>query len=416
MKHCKRVEKRERRMQHLDEGTIHSWLDGVLSGDEAARVDAHVKECPECAAAVAEARGFIAASSRILTALDNAPRGVIPAAAPKRRIDPFVWRVAATVMVVAVGTLVVVRSSGRETEMATTSADTASNTLKAVEPMSIGDERTPEPTPPMRIQGGSTQRTPAIASERIARSLEKSAARTAVPDKVTTGNQAVAASPQVTDSKEEGAGALQSKTPVRENSAGAAQALSAIVPGAVPSSGYAGVEPRPPVMLRGKVGGVAAEDARSEIIPLKVIGTPRQIGAKVTLYEVAPGDTVTLTEVNAQLSEMVTTGIAMAAPQEARSAAKSGAVASPQRADPPAANAPDSQSATSPFVARRRAPSAPAAITAVEVANGVTTITWPDAITGNVLKLSGRIPETRLQRIKLRIERERAAAAAKKNP
>jgi anti-sigma factor RsiW len=59
-------------MQHPDEGTIHSWLDGALSADETARVEAHVKDCPECAAAVAEARGFIAASSRILTALDNA--------------------------------------------------------------------------------------------------------------------------------------------------------------------------------------------------------------------------------------------------------------------------------------------------------------------------------------------------------
>jgi anti-sigma factor RsiW len=79
-------------MQHPDEGTIHSWLDGALSADEAARVEAHVKDCPECAVAVAEARGFIAAASRILTALDNAPRGVIPAAAPKKRIDPIVWR------------------------------------------------------------------------------------------------------------------------------------------------------------------------------------------------------------------------------------------------------------------------------------------------------------------------------------
>jgi len=97
-------------MQHLDEGTIHSWLDGALSADEAARVEAHVKECPQCAAAVAEARGFIAASSRILTALDNAPRGVIPAAAPAKRVDPMVWRIAATVLVVAAGTLAVFRN------------------------------------------------------------------------------------------------------------------------------------------------------------------------------------------------------------------------------------------------------------------------------------------------------------------
>jgi hypothetical protein len=65
-------------MQHLDEGTIHAWLDGQLPRDEAQRVEAHVAECRQCADAVAEARGLIAASSRILTALDSVPREVVP--------------------------------------------------------------------------------------------------------------------------------------------------------------------------------------------------------------------------------------------------------------------------------------------------------------------------------------------------
>jgi hypothetical protein len=65
-------------MQHLDEGTIHTWLDGQLPRDEAEAVEAHVAECRQCADAVAEARGLIAASSRILTALDDVPREVAP--------------------------------------------------------------------------------------------------------------------------------------------------------------------------------------------------------------------------------------------------------------------------------------------------------------------------------------------------
>ena len=64
--------------QHLDEGTIHAWLDGALSPDESARVEAHVNSCPECAALVAEARGLMAASSRILSSLDAVPAGVLP--------------------------------------------------------------------------------------------------------------------------------------------------------------------------------------------------------------------------------------------------------------------------------------------------------------------------------------------------
>ena len=71
-------------MQHLDEGTIHAWLDGQLPRDETQQVEAHVAECRECADAVAEARGLIAASSRILTALDSVPGEVVPKQAPFR--------------------------------------------------------------------------------------------------------------------------------------------------------------------------------------------------------------------------------------------------------------------------------------------------------------------------------------------
>lgn len=60
-------------MQHLDEGTIHAWLDGALAPNEASAAEAHVQSCEQCARVVAEARGLIAASSRILGALDDVP-------------------------------------------------------------------------------------------------------------------------------------------------------------------------------------------------------------------------------------------------------------------------------------------------------------------------------------------------------
>ena len=67
--------------QHLDEGRIHAWLDGALPPDESARVEAHAGSCADCAALVAEARGLVAASSRILSSLDDVPGGVIPGSA-----------------------------------------------------------------------------------------------------------------------------------------------------------------------------------------------------------------------------------------------------------------------------------------------------------------------------------------------
>jgi len=108
-------------MQHLDEGTIHAWLDGALPAPEAAEVAKHAAECATCAAAVAEARGIIAGSARIVSALDDVPGGVIPsgrAPAPtegtsmwhRLRLTPGRAALAATILL-AVGTTLTVRSS-----------------------------------------------------------------------------------------------------------------------------------------------------------------------------------------------------------------------------------------------------------------------------------------------------------------
>ena len=79
-------------MNHLDEGTIHAWLDGELPADQARAVEEHVRDCRTCADAVAEARGLVAASSRILGALDDVPAKVIPQL-PVRKTRPM-WRAA----------------------------------------------------------------------------------------------------------------------------------------------------------------------------------------------------------------------------------------------------------------------------------------------------------------------------------
>jgi anti-sigma factor RsiW len=75
-------------MTHLNEAEIHAWLDGAVDATRSREIDAHLVECSACAAAVAEARGFIAASSRILNALDDVPVGVTPKRAPARAPAP----------------------------------------------------------------------------------------------------------------------------------------------------------------------------------------------------------------------------------------------------------------------------------------------------------------------------------------
>jgi anti-sigma factor RsiW len=360
-------------MQHLDEGTIHSWLDGALSADEAARVEAHVKECPQCASGVAEARGFIAASSRILTALDHAPRGVVPIAAPKRRVDPLVWRVAATVLVVAAGTLVVLQN-GTNKETLMSARAKIEQAPVVTEPTVAADEASPNT---------AVSDAPAIGLSRRAGTQSSRGDVDGRENKASAGGK----SPQV------------GKTGGVSDYAGAATPT-------VPTIAA-------PMVTRSRLSDVAAMDAAAEREQLRVVGTPRRIGAKVTLYEVAPGDTVTLTEsIPSYLSSIVVTGAAVAPTAQAAGAIQKSAAPSKARADA-AANARESQTAGG-VTAAAPAVSAPAPSAQTETANTLNTITWNDSV-GNTLSLTGRMPQSRLQAIRIRIERERAAAA-KKNP
>ena len=117
-------------MQHLDEGTIHAWLDGELPLEERRRWRRTLQRASECTAAVAEARGFIAASSRILTALDAVPGGVLPAAAStdggqprgpasrRRFVVPRAWMAAAAVLVLSTVTVIAVRPGSDTAQLA----------------------------------------------------------------------------------------------------------------------------------------------------------------------------------------------------------------------------------------------------------------------------------------------------------
>jgi hypothetical protein len=119
-------------MQHLDEGTIHAWLDGELPSAEREALEAHIVECEPCAAAVAEARGFVAASTRILTALDSVPGGVLPAASTgsgtarpavrRRFVASRAWMAAAAVLVLSTVTVIAIRPGGDAAQLRVTAA------------------------------------------------------------------------------------------------------------------------------------------------------------------------------------------------------------------------------------------------------------------------------------------------------
>jgi Ca-activated chloride channel family protein len=62
---------------HPDEGSLQTWLDDAFDAATTAQVQAHVTGCAVCQREVATLRGYMAATSRILGALDDAPGGVV---------------------------------------------------------------------------------------------------------------------------------------------------------------------------------------------------------------------------------------------------------------------------------------------------------------------------------------------------
>jgi len=201
-------------MSRPDEGLIHQWLDGECTPEESARIEALVASDPAWSAAVAEARGLIAASSRIVRALDAVPGDVIPAgsrAAPPIgtspvsptargfRVRPWM-RMAAGVLLVA-GTTYAVRTSTRD---AGTGEVAATVDLDAV-PMDAvrGAPAPPAPTPsapsvaaaPMANEAGRTAVAKRLDESAEASSLQLHPSprmRGAEPERLLDSSQSIA--------------------------------------------------------------------------------------------------------------------------------------------------------------------------------------------------------------------------------
>jgi len=66
-------------MSHVDDGTLHAYLDGELPPDEARGVDAHLAQCPDCRTRLEEERALIGRADELLGR----------AAPPDRALPPF---------------------------------------------------------------------------------------------------------------------------------------------------------------------------------------------------------------------------------------------------------------------------------------------------------------------------------------
>lgn len=134
--------------RHPDEGTLHAYIDGELPRAEAEALDAHVAGCATCSAALAEARGLVAATSQVITALDAAParaRPTMPAvgrtgasSAPARPGRPLIFRMpyarAAALLLLVGGSAFVADRSGMF-DGSSRSVSTAADAVQRTEPV-----------------------------------------------------------------------------------------------------------------------------------------------------------------------------------------------------------------------------------------------------------------------------------------
>ncbi len=169
-------------MSHVDEGTLHAYLDGALPPGERSQVDAHLAECPACRDRLAEARALIARADALLALALPAERSAPPLHELRRR--PMWWRVrwpvawAATVtLAIGLGWMLRGREYAGRALVASAQRDTLPQTLGlsrfSEEPRQVAQTRAPA------SQSEAPRREVAVARSQAARADSAPAASAA---------------------------------------------------------------------------------------------------------------------------------------------------------------------------------------------------------------------------------------------
>ena len=328
-------------MQHLDEGTIHAWLDGELSRSQAEQIEAHTRECAECAQRVAEARGLIAASTRILNALDNVPSGVVPGAATpiappraRRWYDRTDLRAAAALLFVAGASLIAVKAGRNKSVSLQTTAKTESFPLAAPVVFDSGSPTIAEaPKSEPRRETRRAPASPPAMSSKVAPSTSKMFGSVQAMDEVAASKpaavaQSAAAAPPLMRMN---AGIAQRKAAANEPSAlagavGGVTLLNAAsvgrVEGRVVDSAGRGLPSASVTVVGTRVGASSDRDGNFVIdsvpagqrqVVVRRIGYAVQSVPVVVKEQAVVAANVTLPAVTTQLNEVVVSSVAASA-------------------------------------------------------------------------------------------------------
>lgn len=179
---------KEDSMSHVDEGTLHAYLDGELPSSERAALEAHLAQCAACRATLDDERALLERASALLESARPVERPAPPFAQlrrspqrPLRRVRmPVAW--AASIML-ALGLGYYLRDPGKSASLAT----------PPLQPQSavVAEDRaaSPEAQTPAVERGGAQQ-------ERRAETRRRAAAPPA-PPAAAAGAVALKSAPQL---------------------------------------------------------------------------------------------------------------------------------------------------------------------------------------------------------------------------
>lgn len=295
---------------HVDEGTIHTWLDGAFDEASAALVQAHVDRCATCRAAVAEARGFVAGASRVARALDAVPSDVVPeqdvarvasrivaaasmpststpvAAAPSASRRAWyrspMWQAAAALLITVGGGAIVLRDQGTPEVANSVARAKEADANAEANAEAKSDVNADAIAPASAPAAAAAAAQPSVATENRVRADELTraplAARKAAPAPVAAPAQVPTADAAVPTTPERSARAAEAKKSEVAAAAGSARRLSETV-AAPPAATTPPVAPSaPPAAVRDEDKRVTGEVVTRDGKPLEgasviVVGT-----------------------------------------------------------------------------------------------------------------------------------------------
>jgi anti-sigma factor ChrR (cupin superfamily) len=163
---------KEDSMSHVDEGTLHAYLDGELPSTEKAVLEAHLAECATCRERLVEERALVERASALLGSARPIERAAppleqlrrSPPRSPWHVRTPFAW---AASIAIALGIGYSLRSPSARLEPAATPPQPTASALYSDAPVATvatQEEKRAAPAPEQRLQA-SRRRAESRADE-----------------------------------------------------------------------------------------------------------------------------------------------------------------------------------------------------------------------------------------------------------